>query len=121
MRLLNIVCLTAILILLVACQPAQTTTIKTDEGDVTVETNVKPTGEWCQAGAEWKATGAEAITKMIIQGIETSGKYTGYCYVKYDITSEQGQANVDLYFDEEGNGYQVMVVNGQTFESKWTK
>ena len=57
---------------------------------------------------------------MIIVGIVESGKYEGYCHITYDIETSDTSANMDYYFDEDGNGYQVMEINGQTYENSWT-
>ncbi len=74
---------------------------------------------WCMAGSNWQMGGAQAGANMVIKGIATSGKYAGYCHVTYDITSAQGDAHVDYYFNKEGAGYQVAEVNGQRIETEW--
>ncbi len=94
--------------------------VETDEGTQNVEMKVKNEGSWCMAGSEWTTSGAQGMGKMVIVGIESSGKYAGYCHVKYDMQAQGGQANADFYFTEEGAGYQVIEVNGQKFESQWT-
>jgi len=99
-------------------------TVNDGETQVEIETNVKAGNEWCQKGTTWSATASgeeNANMNMVVQGIITEGKYAGYCHVTYDITSDDGQANMDFYYDEDGNGYQVMDINGNTFESSWTK
>lgn len=114
------------LLLLAGCQTAQTATTQTisaDGGEVKINVEAKNTDEWCQAGSEWKMTSAgegAGTAKMVIEGIVKGGKYDGYCHVKYDVSSESGEANIDYYFKEDGSGYQVMDINGQKFESQWT-
>jgi len=108
---------------LAGCKAGETV-YTADDGKTTVTADVKNTGDWCQAGSEWKmsSTAEEqpSNVKMVIEGIVSGGKYDGYCHVTYDVTSEENQANIDFYFNEEGDGYQVMVVNGQTYESAWS-
>jgi hypothetical protein len=65
-------------------------------------------------------SGTEGSANMVIVGIVTSGKYSGYCHVTYDVDTAEGQANAEFYFNEEGAGYQVVTVNGQTMETSWT-
>jgi len=93
--------------------------IETEEGGK-IESNIQNEDEWCGAGSTWSMTGSEGDAEMVVEGIVNSGKYAGYCHITYDVDSEDTQANIDYYFDEDGNGYQVMVINGQTFESEWT-
>lgn len=94
--------------------------IETEEGEQHIEVSGKNTDEWCAEGSTWSSTGTQGSAKMVVVGIETSGKYKGYCHVKYDMDSAGAQANADYYFDEDGNGYQIIEMNGQTFESEWT-
>mgnify|MGYP000288204256 FL=1 len=81
-----------------------TVVVETEDGTQTVEYK---SGEdsWCQEGAEWSSTGLDANTEMIIVGIVESGKYEGYCHITYDIETSDTSANMDYYFDEDGNGY----------------
>lgn len=94
--------------------------IETEKGTQEIQVTAKNTGSWCQAGSEWQSSGVEGMAKMVIVGIESSGKYAGYCHVTYDVQAQGSQANADFYFTEEGAGYQVIEVNGQKFESTWT-
>ncbi|MBN2111925.1 hypothetical protein JW707_02375 [Candidatus Woesearchaeota archaeon] len=115
----KIIGLIFLLVLLFGCQQ-QSATIKTAKGDVEVTTNVREVHEWCQAGSEWSMAGQQAVANMVIVGLVSSGKYAGYCHVTYDVDTAQGQANADFYFKEDGSGYQVVNVNGQTIETSWT-
>ncbi|MBU1976026.1 MAG: hypothetical protein KKG59_06505 [Nanoarchaeota archaeon] len=95
-------------------------TIESDDGDQVIEAK-SGTDSWCSEGAEWSSSGSEGDAQMVIVGIVDSGKYKDYCHVTYDFDSAGGQGNMDMYFNEEGNGYQVMEVNGQKFESEWSE
>jgi len=99
--------------------------ISDGETQVDIKTDINDNSlDWCQEGATWSmsSSGEEnANVNMVIQGIVTEGKYKGYCHVTYDVTSEENTANMDFYYDEDGNGYQVMNVEGNVFESSWTK
>ena len=94
-------------------------TIKGEDIDQEIEVKVGDKDSWCQEGSEWKSTGTEGTAKMVIEGIVSGGKYDGYCHVKYDINTEEGDANIDFYFTEDGDGYQVMKINGQTIETEY--
>lgn len=93
--------------------------IEDKETNTKLEIDSKNTDDWCNAGSNWKMTSEEATSQLVIVGLVDSGKYKGFCHVRYDVDSAEGQADIDLYFDEEGNGYQVMVMDGKTFESEW--
>ena len=113
----KILLLLGILLLVAGCQSGTESgeTVVMDDGETKVTTTAGDTDEWCQEGATWSATNAEASANMVIIGLVSSGDYAGYCHVKYDVDSADTQANVDLYFKEDGSGYQVINVNGQTF------
>lgn len=81
------------------------------------EIPVKKAVEWCKENEEWTLT--KGASKMIVMGLADSGKYQGYCHVKYEAPEDSRLSSYDFYFDEEGNGYQVLNVNGQQIESKW--
>lgn len=112
--------LLVLLLMLVGCSSQQTTTVKAGGTEVEVTTNVQNAEDWCQTGSKWSMDGTQGSMNMIIEGIISSGKYAGYCHVTYDVGTEEGQVNADFYFNEEGAGYQVIEVNGQTIESSWT-
>lgn len=96
-------------------------TVSTEDGDVHISGSSQNADEWCQAGSTWAMTGDQADANMVIEGLVTTGKYAGYCHVTYDATTAQGETHVDYYFNKDGSaGYQVMDVNGQTYESEWT-
>lgn len=97
-----------------------TVTVETDEGETTLEVDAENTDEWCQTGSTWKMSGTEGQAEMKIVGLETTGKYAGYCHVTYDIDAEGAQGQADFYFNKDGDGYQVMTMNGQKFEQEWT-
>jgi len=99
--------------------------IENEDGKTEIDVKTGDEDSWCQEGTEWSSTtsGNEEVAgtaKMMIVGIVDSGTYAGFCHVTYDVDSAETQADIDLYFDEEGSGYQVMNINGQTFESEWT-
>ena len=111
--------------LLIACNNnptgqavVDTVTIQSEQGKSTVMVR-EGDSSWCSEGSQWKMTGAEGNAEWVIQGIVSSGKYAGYCHVSYDIDSADTQADIDYYFNEDGDGYQVMNVNGQMFETEW--
>ncbi|MBN1645612.1 hypothetical protein JW868_01080 [Candidatus Woesearchaeota archaeon] len=94
-------------------------TMEADDG-TTIEMHGENTDDWCAAGSTWNMANQDAESQMMIVGIVEGGEYDGYCHVTYDVQSEDTNADIDYYFDEEGSGYQVMVVNGQTFKTEWT-
>ena len=98
----------------------QKVTVTSEEGTQTVKVKGTGSDDWCQEGAEWEMSGTQGAAKMEIQGKMTSGKYTEYCHVTYDIDMEGAQGNIDYYFTEDGSGYQVMNMNGQKIETEWT-
>ncbi len=93
-------------------------TITTDDG--IVKSEVKNKDSWCQEGSTWDMATAEADANMVVVGIESSGKYAGYCHITYNMDSEDTNLKMDYYFDEEGNGYQVMDIDGRKVESEWS-
>lgn len=93
--------------------------IESEDETITIKEGDKYS--WCQQGSEWNMQSDQAQANMVVEGIVSAGKYAGYCHVVYDMTSENSVANMDFYFDEDGNGYQVMEVNGQKYEQSWTK
>jgi hypothetical protein len=92
-----------------------TQTVPTEDGDVQVTTTT--TGDkWCSPGTNWKAAGEEGTATWIIDKLEISGKYAGYCHVVYTSNMDGESVKMDYWFDESGeNGYIEMDVNGQTF------
>jgi len=129
MRRLVLISLTLLLALSAGCVSSTTSdgeyhaTITGEDGTVEI-TGTPGEGDWCKAGTQWSMTktGEEAgAMSMVVVGLVDSGKYAGYCHVKYDVQTNDTNANVDYYFDEEGSGYQVMVVNGETYEYEWRK
>ena len=90
--------------------------VESDEGSQHIEVSTKNTDDWCATGSTWSSTGSQGSAEMIVVGIETSGKYKGYCHITLDTEN----MNIDYYSDEDNNGYRVMVINGQKFESEWS-
>jgi hypothetical protein len=41
--------------------------------------------------------------------------------MSYDFSSEDDSGTVDIYFDEDGAGYQVMDISGEKMEMEWSK
>jgi len=111
-----------LILFIVGCGAKNDVDVKSSGDTVTIETEdtkVEATAgedDWCSTGATWSSTGPDGSAKMVVVGIESSGKYKGYCHVKYDIDSEGDDAKMDFYFDEDDNGYQIMDVNGQHIE-----
>jgi len=102
------------------------TTIETEDLKVEIETTGVNTGEWCEAGAEWKyATKMEIGTtnaKWTNEGMVESGKYDGLCHVVYTSEGPTGTAEMNYYFSENGeSGFFEMDVNGQKITSEWSK
>lgn len=83
------------------------------EGELPIEEAV----EWCKENEEWTIT--KGASKMTVVGIVDSGKYQGYCHVRYEAPEDSRLSAFDFYFDKEGNGYQVLTVNGQQIENEW--
>jgi hypothetical protein len=77
-------------------------------------------GEWCAEGSTWNSSGEGVSATMVVQGIEAFGKYSGFCHATYDIETPEGKAKIDIYYDQAGNGYQVVESNGQIIESEWS-
>ncbi|MBN1275302.1 hypothetical protein JXA12_03340 [Candidatus Woesearchaeota archaeon] len=97
------------------------TVVKTDEGAVEVTAKEGSAG-WCQEGAEWTMTSAAegANAQWIVDRLEKSGEYAGYCHVIYKATSPDGDLRMDYWFDESGeNGYYEMDVGGQKIKQEW--
>lgn len=97
-------------------------TVETEDGTLEIESSGVKDG-WCPEGQEFKMTstaeGNEGNMKMVYQGVISSGEYAGYCHVTYDMTSTEGTANINFYFNEDGDGYQVMEINGEKFSTEW--
>jgi hypothetical protein len=108
------VCILTAVMLAAGCQQ------QAAESGGTYEVTVQNGNEWCQAGSSWASTGHGASSNMVIKGIVSSGKYAGHCHVKYDVSTGEGNANIDYYFKEDGSGYQVMDINGQHMETEWS-
>ncbi len=101
-------------------------TIETEDAKVEIETTGVETGEWCEAGAEWKyAAEIETGTtnaKWTNEGMVDSGKYAGLCHVIYTSSGPEGSAEMNYYFSEDGeSGYFELDVNGQKIASEWSK
>jgi len=101
-------------------------TIETEDAKVEIETTGVETGEWCEAGAEWKyAAEIETGTtnaKWTNEGMIESGKYGGLCHVVYTSSGPEGNAEMNYYFSEDGeSGYFELDVNGQKIASEWSK
>jgi len=98
---------------------------ETEDGQVEGEYTVKNEDDWCQTGTTWSMSGVGTegfgSMDMVIEGIVKIGEYAGYCHIKLNAESEEEMVKMDYYFDEDGNGYQVLVMNGQTMKSSWTK
>ncbi len=125
------------LVLLCGCQPqvkdssvTQTAdgadykaTVSTEQGDYDVQASAKNTESWCAEGSTWSTSGQGGAVDGRIIGIESAGKYAGYCHVEYDFANPaypSASTHVDIYFNQDNEGYQVMTVNGQTSEFEWT-
>ena len=122
-----IISLIAVLVLLSGCEDKGETTIKTDEGDVEVETSGLDTGDWCPEGGSWKyaanVEGADSSGEWKVIGLENSGKYAGLCHVTYNVDAgSQGQIEMEYWFTEDGeSGYVEMDFNGQKITQEWSK
>jgi len=119
-----VVCI-VLMLSLVACSSKVTKTI--DGKDKVVvkhdDTTIVATegkDDWCGEGSTWDMDNTDGSASMVVVGIESSGKYKGYCHVTYDIETGEDTANIDFYFDEDGNGYQVMDINGEKIEQTWS-
>lgn len=95
-------------------------TVSTDEGEVTIQGQVLNEDDWCQAGSNWTLTSPEGGATWVIVGLESSGEFAGYCHVTYDVDAPDSQVNADFYFKEDGSGFQVLNINGQTIKTEWT-
>jgi len=82
------------------------------------EVNIENSEEWCAEGTTWNSEIDEGTADMEVIGIVDSGKYEGLCHVHYTIDMQEASGTVDAYFDEDGNGYQVIDVNGQKLETE---
>ncbi len=132
MKKLSLMLLLIITVFLVGCKTAvedkenseSEITVEGENGKQEIKVTKGDKDTWCQKGTEWEMTASgdtNTNAKMLIEGIMTDGKYKGYCHVTYDMTSEGGSANMDYYFNEEGNGYQIMDINGQHIETEIKK
>jgi len=96
-------------------------TIKSDDGEAEMEINSKNADDWCAEGSTLKSSGQDGSMNMVVLGIEKSGKYKGYCHMKYDIESKEETGSIEFYHDKDGNGFQVMDINGEKMEMEWNK
>ena len=87
-------------------------TVESEDGKQTIDVKTANEDEWCNVGSEVTTAGPSGSSVLKVVGIETSGKYEGYCHMTYDMESAEGGADIDVYFDEDGNGYQIMNING---------
>ena len=98
----------------------QDVTITADDGDAVIQGHIENADDWCQAGSNWTFSGAEGGMSMVIVGLVESGEFAGYCHATYDATSADSMLDGDFYFNEDGAGYQVINVDGQTIKTEWT-
>jgi hypothetical protein len=103
------------LLLIVGCNRTE---VYQDGENVVTITNDEVVDKWC-GESTIKSSGPNGEANIVIEGVETSGKYAGYCHGTYKLESPNGNLNVDYYFDQEGNGYTVSEINGQTYESEY--
>lgn len=108
--------------LLVGCQQKTVGdgTIRVENENGTLEVKAVNEESWCMTGSEWKYASEGSSAQWTVTGIEASGKYAGYCHVNYKIDGGDVTGTIDIYFNEEGSGYQVSTLNGQTSEVEWT-
>jgi len=91
-------------LLLVGCRSAVEANMEqqieegSDLENVDIETTGFDSGEWCQAGSEWKFSGTnpegDSSAKWTIEEKITSGKYAGLCHVVYRGTGPTGEARM---------------------------
>jgi hypothetical protein len=103
---------------------AKTTVVSADGQQKVVIEGGANTGGWCPAGGDWKmtATGAQggASATMKIDKLMTSGKYSGMCHVFYTVKTDNGNQEIEYYFDESGkNGYMIFDADGQKMEQEF--
>jgi hypothetical protein len=96
-----------------------------DEADMSTESvdvNVEE-GEnnWCSEGSKFSVKGSEGEVSMVVVGVETTGKYVGYCHMRYEFDSLENGGSMDYYFNENGDGFQVIDVDGEKMEMVWKK
>ena len=105
------------------------TVIHADDGDqeVTIKTNVDVDNEddWCPEGGVWEMTAStdegDTSAEWIIDKLETSGEYAGYCHVIMTAEGPEGDAKIEYWFDETGeSGFMKMDINGQSFTQEWS-
>lgn len=75
-------------------------------------------GGWCQPGQKWNMAAGVQTADMTFQGVETQGKYAGYCRVAYVMNADGKAINIDMYIKEDGSGYQVIHMGDQDIESE---
>lgn len=117
-------------VLLLGCQKAANEALEAQieaESNGQLDVEIESSGalnDWCQAGADWKMSATteegQMNAKWTIQGLETTGEMIGLCHVLYIVESEEGNMEVNYYFEEGGeNGYMVIEANGQTYKQEW--
>ena len=125
MRKITIVCLFLVSVALVGCGGAKVstggkTTVETDQGKATVTVN-EETDSWCAEGSTVKTETPQGTVNAVVKGLATSGKYAGCCHMVTSVDVQGQNIEIDYYYTEEGSGYQVMDIAGQTMETAWHK
>lgn len=94
-----------------------------DEDVSTEDSNTEKSdgNDWCEEGAVFKMSTSEGSVETTILGIVDTGKYEGYCHMRTESKDTEETAIIDYYYDKDGNGYQVMNIDGEKFEMSWKK
>ena len=126
MKKLTLVLLCLLLVALVGCggdnvsTGGKTTTVETDQGKTTLTVN-EESDSWCPEGSTVKTESPEGTINAVLKGVMSSGKYEGYCHMVTSMNVQGQNIEIDYYYTEDGSGYQVMNVAGQTIETGWHK
>lgn len=110
----------ALLFIVIGCT-SNTTTVESESRETQIEVSGTGTGEWCPKGSTVNTDSPQGTVSAEVRGVVDSGKYAGYCHMVTSLNMQGQQAEIDYYFDENGSGYQVMDINGQTVETRWHK
>lgn len=99
--------------------------VKVDEDDslnvnVASENDAGSDDDWCNEGSVVDVSDSSGAYRFEVLGIVESGEYEGMCHSRYVVDSEGDSGVMDYYVDEDGNGFQVMTMNGETTKIQWS-
>lgn len=85
-----------------------------------IKVNIGNGENWCNQGSFVNSKGSQGEFKLEVIGIEDNGEYMGMCHMRYEIGTSGEQGIIDYYIDENGNGFQIMNINGEQTKTAWS-